>query len=207
MSKLAIIAGTKGKTWIWFVSKVQGKDWWYYCIYKVEAKFPTPKEIATITLPFELKLEQENVIPNEFTCGMQFCNAISMAILWIGYFAIYIDEHIAISNAFKVWFEIKKAKLIWRAVQLPWPELKLKDWPINRIDYDNLQQTSLQIKGQPLTYPSITKDLHSSNQPTYYHLSLTEWGQEGGRCPWGTRDNPFLIEDLKKETPKKKNSD
>jgi len=78
-----------------------------------------------------------------------------MAIIWMGYFATYIGKYIAVSNAFKVWFKIEKTSITWRVVWLAQPELKLKDWAVDGVNYITLQQIGLSIGGQ--SFASIAK--------------------------------------------------
>ncbi|HYT42909.1 MAG TPA: hypothetical protein VEP90_11210 [Methylomirabilota bacterium] len=45
-----------------------------------------------VTLPFELRPKEEDVISNEFTKGLQFHDVTTLAALWTRYWAIYIGE-------------------------------------------------------------------------------------------------------------------
>ena len=94
--------------------------------------------MALITLPFELKPEKEDVIPSEYTRGLQFLNLLVSWAIWTGYWETYIGEQIAISNTFRVWFEIKRTPHGHRAVRLACPELQLKDWAVDGINYNTL---------------------------------------------------------------------
>ncbi len=67
MATLAAAAGAKGKTQARSVSNVQGRDWRYRSLYQQGMKIPKREEVAMITLPFELKPEEEDVIPSEYT--------------------------------------------------------------------------------------------------------------------------------------------
>jgi len=117
----------------------------------------------------------------------------------MGYWATYIGEQIAISNAFGVWFEIERTPQGHRAVRLACPELQLKDWAVDSIDYNALRQTSAPIQGQPPT--------PTTEPPQTQRLSMTARGHSRGRRPRGTGDNPFTFNDLEEEedAPKKKN--
>jgi len=67
MATLAIAAGAKGKTQARSVYDIWGRDWQYRSIYQQGMKIPKREEVALITLPFELKPEEEDVIPSEYT--------------------------------------------------------------------------------------------------------------------------------------------
>ena len=94
--------------------------------------------------------------------------------VWTGYWATYIGEHIAVSNAFGVWFKIKRTPHGHRAVRLACPELQLKDWAVDGVDYDALRQTSAPIEGQP---PAPTTEPPQTQQRS----SMTTRGHSRGR--------------------------
>jgi len=108
MATSATAAGAKGKTRARSVSDVRGRDWQYCSIYQQGIKIPKREEVTLITLPFELKPEKKDVIPSEYTQGLQFLDALTSRAVWTGYWATYIGEQITISNAFGVWFEIER---------------------------------------------------------------------------------------------------
>src|SRR6266566_4700829 len=118
MATSAIAAEAKGKTRVRSVSDVQGRDWRYHSLYQQGIKIPKREEVALITLPFKLKPEEEDVIPSEYTRGLQFLDLLTSRVVWMGYWATYIGEQIAISNAFGVWFKIERTPHGHRAVRL-----------------------------------------------------------------------------------------
>ena len=123
MATSATAAGAKGKTQARSVSDIRGRDWQYCSLYQQGIKIPKREEVVLITLLFKLRLEEEDIIPGEYTKGLQFLDSLTSQAVWTGYWATYIGEQIAISNTFGVWFEIERTPHGHWAVRLAHPEL------------------------------------------------------------------------------------
>jgi hypothetical protein len=85
------------------------RDWRYWVVNQTGGAHPTENQINAIELPFELTPETHVAIPDEYTQHLQYILTGGITpVPWDGYYAIHNGAHLAVANAYGVWFEIRK---------------------------------------------------------------------------------------------------
>jgi Retrotransposon gag protein/Zinc knuckle len=194
------------------MSIVWAKDWWLHIFYEVEGDdvpVPNADDLAQVKLPFNITPEQTASIPDEYTTGIQhYVNTTDAdSVPWTSYYATYRRVHLAVSNAFGIWFEIEKTTKGWRAIRVVRPSVSIKHWPVKGIDFQHLEDTRDTIWPPPVeprkkssvfckrpdidnmdTESKVKED--NNMKPT--RSSQTEQGRGGnGRPLRGPGGNPF----------------
>jgi len=124
---------------------------------------PTEESLAVLDLPFETKPKTKDTVPSEFSvrvCHLVRGQDIDVRIdgkevtkkaPFTTYYACYKGALLALSNVYRVWFEIRlRAGNTYECFRLARPSLQLKDCPLKGINYARLKLTSLPITRAPL---------------------------------------------------------
>ena len=123
---------------------------------------PTEESLAVLDLPFETKPKTRDTIPSEFS--EQVCHLVggqdivvhidgkevSKKAPFTAYYACYKGALLALSNVYRVWFEIRlQAGNTYECFHLAQPSLQLKDCPMKGINYARLRLSGLPITRAP----------------------------------------------------------
>jgi hypothetical protein len=123
------------------------QDWRYRICYENNVPITPEDELAKLRLPFELRPETTQNIPSEFSHNANFLTVTTtpvegqFTVPWTGYYVTYNGANFAVSNAFGVWFEIRRREETWEAFRVARPQFQLKDWPAEGINYAVLLST------------------------------------------------------------------
>jgi hypothetical protein len=84
----------------------------------------------------ELRPEATHNIPIDYALNTTFYTATTTpdSVPWTGYYTNYNGAKLAISNAYGVWFEIRKRGDTWEAHRRARASLHLNDWPLDGLD-------------------------------------------------------------------------
>jgi len=144
---------------------------------------PTVEQLSNLELPIEALLEQRDTVPAEYAVNVDFLvSRIADSPPWTGYYVRLPGAHLAVTNIYGVWFELRRRESGFEAYRLAQEGLSLIDAPLKGIDYAQLHAT-----GEPLT-PAPSR----AATPTIQTATVTS--TTAG--PWGPPQTP-------KEQPKK----
>jgi len=64
--------------------------------------------LTVLQCPFEIEsLEQRDYVPSEYTVNLEHFNVDQKVTPWTRYFTTYQSAKLAITNLYRVWFEIE----------------------------------------------------------------------------------------------------
>jgi len=196
-------------------SIVRAKDWRLRVFHEFEGDdvVPTLAALAKLKFPFDVTPETTASVPDEYTKGVQFYENTTDpdSVPWTEYYATYHGAHLAVTNVFGVWVEIKKTSKGWRAVRVVRAGIRVSHWPVDGMDVDAFEASGDIIKPPPRAprpKTSVFKPVSSETEseveedddmkPT--RSSQMEHGR--GKKPWrprGTGDDPWTMDDLEDE--------
>ena len=93
------------------------QDWQLRVCYEAGEDLPSKQALAELRLPFELWPETMAHISKEYSLGANYLRATPgpPIVPWDGYYVNYNRANFAVSNAFDLWFEIRKHEDTWEA--------------------------------------------------------------------------------------------
>ena len=90
---------------------------------------------------------------------------------WDGYYANYNGANLTVTNAFEIWFKIRKRDNTWEVYRLARHSLQLKDWPCDRVNI-----ACLSLTGEPLSTSQAAtpaSSYHSNHEPREVPIRTT----------------------------------
>ena len=127
-------------------SKGKGRaptDWRLHALPNV----PTVEQLRNLELPMEAMPEQWDMVPAANAVNTVFLiSGTANNVPWTGYYVLLDGAHLAVTNIYDVWFELRRRENGFEVHRLVWEGLSLIDAPLTGIDYARLRET-----GEPLT--------------------------------------------------------
>jgi hypothetical protein len=169
-------------------------------------EIPTCEALVALQCPFEVdNLEQRDYIPSKYTQNLEHFNVDQKITPWTRYFATHRGVKLAVTNLYRVWFEVELRNGKWVTTRPARESLNLKHHTMAGINASALIKSGepLPMSRAPSCTPSRVSNIETEperDQPMRAPIGRsTETERQPPRKPRGTGDDPFGVDDLESE--------